>query len=47
MENVKPIRLSNHAIIQCRERGVSIDEVIETIRNGTREHAKKNRYQSK
>lgn len=47
MEPEKPIRLSNHAIIQCKERGVIIEEVIETIRNGTREPAKKNRYQSK
>lgn len=47
MDNDKPIRLSNHALIQCKERGVSTDEVIETIRNGTRESAKKNRFQCK
>jgi hypothetical protein len=47
MDIEKPIRLSNHAILQCGERGVSIDEVIETIRNGIREPAKKNRYQCK
>jgi hypothetical protein len=40
----KPIRLSNHALVQCRERGVHIDEVIETIRNGTKEPAKNNRF---
>ncbi|MCX6153087.1 MAG: DUF4258 domain-containing protein [Candidatus Kapabacteria bacterium] len=45
--NEKPIRLSKHALIQCQERGVSTDEVIETIRNGTREPAKENRFQSK
>jgi hypothetical protein len=45
MEAYKPIRLSNHALIQCKERGVSIDEVIETIRNGIPEPAKKNRIQ--
>jgi len=47
METDKPIRLSNHALLQCKERGVSIDEVIETIRNGQREPAKNNRFQSK
>jgi hypothetical protein len=47
MEAYKPIRLSNHALIQCKERGVSIDEVIGTIRNGIPEPAKKNRFQCK
>ncbi len=47
MDKDKPIRLSNHALIQCKERGVSIDEVVETIRNGTPEPAKKNRFQCK
>jgi hypothetical protein len=40
----KPIRLSNHALIQCKERGVTEEEVIETIRNGTQEPAKNNRF---
>ncbi|OGU93727.1 MAG: hypothetical protein A2220_00770 [Ignavibacteria bacterium RIFOXYA2_FULL_35_10] len=39
----KPIRLSNHAKIQCIERGVKEEEVIETIRNGVREPALLNR----
>ena len=39
----KPIRLSNHAKIQCKERGVKEEEVFETIINGFREPAKKNR----
>jgi hypothetical protein len=43
METEKPIRLSIHALTQCKERGVSTDEIIEAIRNGTREQAKKNR----
>lgn len=43
----KPIRLSNHALLQCKERGVISDEVIEAIRNGTHEPAKKNRIQAK
>jgi hypothetical protein len=43
----KPIRLSNHAKIQCIERGVTFVEVIETIISGTREPAKKNRILAK
>lgn len=43
----KNIRLSEHALAQCFERGVSVEEVIETIRNGERESAKKNRFQCK
>jgi len=39
----KPIRLSNHAKIQCDERGVLEEEVIEAVRMGTREPAKKGR----
>ena len=39
----KPVRLSKHAREQCLERGVSEQEVCETIRNGTWEAAKKNR----
>lgn len=40
----KVIRLSEHAKIQCKERGVNVDEIIETIRSGTKEPAKKNRF---
>lgn len=47
MDITKPIRISNHAQIQCNERGVSIDEVEESILNGSIEPAKKNRFQSK
>jgi hypothetical protein len=47
MNAEKPIRLSQHAQIQCKERGVSNDEVIEAIRNGSHESAKNNRLQSK
>lgn len=43
----KPIRLSKHAIIQCRERGVTEQEVIEAIHTGLKEPAKKNRLISK
>ena len=41
MDITKPIRISNHAQIQCNERGVSIDEVEESILNGSIEPAKK------
>ena len=37
---MKPIRLTKHAREQCLERGVAENEVIEAIRNGTREPAK-------
>jgi len=43
----KPIRLSGHAIEQCKERGVKIEEVIEAIENGSQEPAKNNRIMSK
>lgn len=43
----KPIRLSQHAQIQCKERGVKVEEVIETIRNGIREIVKNNRFRCK
>jgi hypothetical protein len=43
----KPIILSNHALLQCKERGVEINEVKETIRNGVWEPAKKNRFSCK
>ena len=37
---MKPIRLTKHAREQCLERGATEDEVVEAIRNGTREPAK-------
>jgi hypothetical protein len=43
----KPIRFSNHSIEQCLERGVTEEEVIDAIRNGAKEFAKKGRYVSK
>ena len=39
----KPIIFSKHALIQCKERGVKEDKVIETIRTGMKEPAKKER----
>ncbi len=43
----KPIRLSKHAVIQCRERGVAEIEVIEAINNGFKEPVKKGRQMAK
>jgi hypothetical protein len=40
---VKPIRLTKHAREQCVERGAAESEVVEAIRNGTREPAKNGR----
>jgi hypothetical protein len=40
---MKPIRLTNHARDQARERGASVAEVKETIRKGSREPAKQGR----
>jgi hypothetical protein len=40
----KTIRLTKHASEQCRERGASETEVMEAIRTGEWEHAKKGRY---
>lgn len=37
---MKPIRLTRHALEQCVERGATQQEVIEAIRNGSREPAK-------
>jgi len=42
--NPQPIRLSFHAKLQCKERGASEAEVIEAIRRGVREPAKKDRW---
>lgn len=44
---MKKVRLSLHALEQCKERGVSEDEVIHTILHADWEPAKKNRFQSK
>ena len=41
--SVKPIRLTKHAREQCVERGASEAEVVEAIRNGSREPAKHGR----
>lgn len=38
------IRLSQHAKIQCDERGASEEEVMQAVRDGLREPAKKGRY---
>ena len=40
---MKQIRLTAHARLQCTERGASEDEVVQAIREGTREPAKKGR----
>lgn len=47
MINNKPIRFSNHSLIQCKERGVKIEEVIETIQNSDWTSAKKDRLTCK
>ncbi len=43
LPDVKPIRLTRHAREQCVERGATESEVVEAIRNGTREPAKHGR----
>lgn len=40
---VKPVRLTNHARQQCRERGASEAEVVGAVREGVREPAKAGR----
>ena len=40
---MKCIRLTAHARLQCSERGATEEEVAQTVRNGTREPAKKGR----
>lgn len=42
--NLKPIRISNHALEQCRERGATEDEVRVAIAQGSREPARKGRW---
>jgi hypothetical protein len=40
---VKLIRLTEHARLQCAERGANHDEVVLAVREGTREPAKRGR----
>lgn len=40
---MKPIRLTQHAIDQCKERGTNEAEVRQAIQQGSRELAKKGR----
>jgi hypothetical protein len=40
----KPIRLTRHALEQCRERGATEEEVVSAIRFGNREPAKNSRW---
>ncbi len=40
---MRPIRLTSHAREQCAERGASEDEVVQAVREGIREPAKKGR----
>ncbi len=46
-DSAKPIRLSAHAQEQCAERGAIVLEVEETIRLGTWEVAKRDRFQAR
>jgi hypothetical protein len=40
---MKPIRLTKHALEQCKERGATEGEVKQAIEQGTREAAKRGR----
>ncbi|MGH7496327.1 MAG: hypothetical protein ACREOO_28580 [bacterium] len=40
---MKPIRLTQHALDQCKERGTNEAEVRQAIQQGSREPAKKSR----
>ena len=40
----KPIRISEHARVQCAERGATREEVEKAIREGEREPAKRGRW---
>jgi hypothetical protein len=40
---LKPVRLTSHARLQCVERGASEDEVLQAVREGDREPAKRGR----
>ncbi len=42
---MKPIRLTQHARQQCLDRGASEAEVVQAIRQGTRQPAKRGREQ--
>ena len=41
---MKPVRFTSHALEQLSERGTNKDEVIESIKKGKREKAKKGRF---
>lgn len=48
MRNITfPIRLTRHALEQCRERGATEDEVREAIHSGEWEKAKQDRIMAK
>ena len=40
---MKPIRLTQHALAQCKERGTNETEVRQAVEHGSREPAKKGR----
>jgi hypothetical protein len=40
---MKPIRLTQHALDQCKERGTNETEVRQAVKHGSREPAKKGR----
>ncbi|MBU0764198.1 MAG: DUF4258 domain-containing protein [Bacteroidetes bacterium] len=44
---MRKIIFSDHSLIQCRERGVTKEEVIQAINEGSKEHAKLNRLMYK
>lgn len=43
MDNRKPVRLTKHAVDQCKERGATEQEVVEAVSSGVREPAKMGR----
>jgi len=44
---MKNIIFSDHSLIQCEERGVTKEEVIHAINEGSKEKAKMNRWMYK
>ena len=44
MSGDKPIRLTFHARLQCKERGATESEVMEAIRSGVKEPVKQSRW---
>jgi len=44
---MKNIIFSDHSLIQCEERGVTKEEVIHAINEGSKEQAKMNRWMYK